>query len=1249
MGVKQLWTLLAPVGRPVLLETMEGKVLAIDSSIWLYQFQATMRDKDGRGLVNAHILGFLRRICKLLFYGIRPVFVFDGGAPALKRSTLNERRKKKSGAAASHVKLAERLLAAQLRKEALNHASTLRPAKPRKKGQPAADYDEGAYMEDFEGPEFPGAPTRNPTHTSPKKSPSSSPDKVAAEKAKRARWQDHDPYKLPEVDMDAMMAKATSSEFPDARLATEEELRAFIEEMRPEDFDVTSEAFRELPTEVQYEIIGDLRLKSRQTSHKRLQAMLKKSATPLDFSKAQIINLKQRNNLTQQLLATTDSIGKAHLTIPVRIASERNRQYMLVKNEGKDGGWVLGVRDEGTQAKPIEVDAKSDGEESDESMEMVVPPPNKNYQRKPDPDLREYQRQMALSAIGKRYSPKKLAPLTKPVKPPKPSQPLFVEGDEDVDLPASREESPEGSDVEVLVAIQQSLELQEEADMRHALRESRKAAAEASAPSESSLSLASGSMLVDTLDVVDAGSPDMEPVVPAVSAKSAAASTSSGDEGVPMGRIAAASMLFGLPTLLMDEGKDDQQVDDSPKDRTIQKLVYISSDEDMEEVIPGLSTSNERFTFGTITAELSRPSQVSLTDDERPSEPPISRGEESDSDEFEEVVGRHESTTASITKQSFVSQLSVSTGRETVSPIVHATVAPTLPEIPPVESPPRSFTPSPKSTEVIELVDQPMAEDALSTLDQESSPPNPVVTAVTFEKEPIISDPLSFVVNRSKTQASNVALDAMGFDTFDDDNDAASGWSRSPSPTINTNQPSGDDGQNKLPQDTHFDAADEMDPEAEEGDFAKFISQVKGKDLDAAREEIDEEIRALNREKKAAMRDSEDVTQQMVAQIKVMLKLFGIPYLTAPMEAEAQCAALVELGLVEGIITDDSDVFLFGGLRVYRNMFNQSKTVECFLLSDLSRELGLDRDRLIRLAYLLGSDYVDGLPGVGPVVAMELLKDFDGEDGLIKFRDWWSKVQSGRDKAEDNNTKFRQRFKKKFKDLYLGSDWPNSSVKDAYYHPTVDQSTENFRWGLPDLDALREFLKEELGWSAAKVDETILPIIRKVGQRGQANAATRQANLNGFLDIAAGSGTAAPRQRHAYASKRLQKVVSDFRKRRGTSQARDEGSEDDISSEAGSSKKPATGAKKGKSRQIGTTKKGKQVSKKAPAKKKRKVMQSDDEEWSSGMNSQSEGISQEQIRAELPKPRPKPRRRGQASNNEAGESDSGDGVFFMRK
>ena len=147
---------------------------------------------------------------------------------------------------------------------------------------------------------------------------------------------------------------------------------------------------------------------------------------------------------------------------------------------------------------------------------------------------------------------------------------------------------------------------------------------------------------------------------------------------------------------------------------------------------------------------------------------------------------------------------------------------------------------------------------------------------------------------------------------------------------------------------------------------------------------------------------------------------------------------------MEGIITDDSDVFLFGGMRVFKNMFNQSKTVECFLLSDLARELSLERDKLIRLAYLLGSDYVDGLPGVGPVVAMELLNEFPGEDGLHKFKEWWQRVQTGKDTQADTKSTFRKRFvshirwsiynshvipqKTRFKDLYLADDWPNPAV-----------------------------------------------------------------------------------------------------------------------------------------------------------------------------------------------------------------------------
>lgn len=57
------------------------------------------------------------------------------------------------------------------------------------------------------------------------------------------------------------------------------------------------------------------------------------------------------------------------------------------------------------------------------------------------------------------------------------------------------------------------------------------------------------------------------------------------------------------------------------------------------------------------------------------------------------------------------------------------------------------------------------------------------------------------------------------------------------------------------------------------------------------------------------------------------------------MEAEAQCAVLDIAGLTNGSITDDSDILLFGGKRVYKNIFNQEKYAELYTTEDINHTL----------------------------------------------------------------------------------------------------------------------------------------------------------------------------------------------------------------------------------------------------------------------------------------------------------------------
>ena len=83
---------------PISLDQLAGKKIAVDAYNALYQFLSIIRQRDGtplmdyNGKVTSHISGLFYRTARLLEMGIRPVYVFDGPPPALKRRTLIERQ-----------------------------------------------------------------------------------------------------------------------------------------------------------------------------------------------------------------------------------------------------------------------------------------------------------------------------------------------------------------------------------------------------------------------------------------------------------------------------------------------------------------------------------------------------------------------------------------------------------------------------------------------------------------------------------------------------------------------------------------------------------------------------------------------------------------------------------------------------------------------------------------------------------------------------------------------------------------------------------------------------------------------------------------------------------------------------------------------------------------------------------------------------------------------------------------------------
>lgn len=91
MGIKSLSTILNQYCKcgikNVTLETFRGKVIAIDTSIFLYKFTYNTSD---------YLEGFTRQILRLLKNGIIPLYVFDGKPPKEKKEILNDRKDKRN-------------------------------------------------------------------------------------------------------------------------------------------------------------------------------------------------------------------------------------------------------------------------------------------------------------------------------------------------------------------------------------------------------------------------------------------------------------------------------------------------------------------------------------------------------------------------------------------------------------------------------------------------------------------------------------------------------------------------------------------------------------------------------------------------------------------------------------------------------------------------------------------------------------------------------------------------------------------------------------------------------------------------------------------------------------------------------------------------------------------------------------------------------------------------------------------------
>ena len=178
------------------------------------------------------------------------------------------------------------------------------------------------------------------------------------------------------------------------------------------------------------------------------------------------------------------------------------------------------------------------------------------------------------------------------------------------------------------------------------------------------------------------------------------------------------------------------------------------------------------------------------------------------------------------------------------------------------------------------------------------------------------------------------------------------------------------------------------------------------------------------------------LTETIQETTRELLRLLDVPIVEAPAEGEAQCAHMAATGSVDYAGSEDYDTLLFGAPYTLRGLTSKGNP-ELMDLEATLAELELDRQGLVDVALLCGTDFNEGIHGVGPKTAVKEIREHGDLWGVLAARN---------------------------------AEIPNAeAIRQLFFDPPVDDDPEFDTSVSPDVDTARAYVVDEWGVDADEV------------------------------------------------------------------------------------------------------------------------------------------------------------------------------------
>jgi exonuclease 1 len=132
-----------------------------------------------------------------------------------------------------------------------------------------------------------------------------------------------------------------------------------------------------------------------------------------------------------------------------------------------------------------------------------------------------------------------------------------------------------------------------------------------------------------------------------------------------------------------------------------------------------------------------------------------------------------------------------------------------------------------------------------------------------------------------------------------------------------------------------------------------------------------------------------DVTPYMARQLIEELKKMTVQYVVAPYEADAQLVYLEKLGIINGIISEDSDLLVFGAKRLLSKLDQHGECVEVnrgdfTSCRDISL-IGWTDANFRHMCILSGCDYLASIPKMGLKTAYRNIRKYKNIEKITRI------------------------------------------------------------------------------------------------------------------------------------------------------------------------------------------------------------------------------------------------------------------------